>query len=374
MRWDIEHATPAQGLPEAFIEIGRLAVVDEQEAIPADEESLLGKFSAESPWFKAGHRARAFWIAGRARLVVFLPRQLVLEGSPAAFFGLWESVPGQVQEAEANRALFEHAMGWARRQGVATCYGPVDFSTYGRYRLRLSAERGAITFQGEPWNPPRYPALLRSCGFEVCQGYVTQIADSATLAPACARRRPMLEQVRAAGYTLTPMTHEGWLRRLPELHGLIDEMFGDNFAYTPLSLEDFSKACGPDFIRKADPQYSTMCLAPDGALVGFFLVVPHYGALLRMGAGDERVSAGELTFATHAPLLGPNPAAVLKTVGVHPAHRRRGLMDAMVLSVMLRGQDRYRQWVGALIRDDNPSGRFGQGTEARRYGLYRASW
>ncbi|MBH24591.1 MAG: hypothetical protein CMH57_09095 [Myxococcales bacterium] len=372
MSWTIHTATAQEGLPEAFLTIGLLATGDDPDAIPTPEANLPARFSPDDPWFAAGNDAAAFWIEGRARLMVFLPRGLEIAGEPSCFFGFWESAPGQGDEARVHQALFERARGWARARGARSMYGPIDFSTYGRYRLRLESEAGAITFPGEPYNPARYPALLTSCGFSLSQGYMTQIARTETLAPAREQRAHVLGRVEAMGYRLLPMSPDAWLSRLDELHAAIDDMFGQNFAYTPLSLEAFKRACGPSFIRKADPDVSTLCVAPDGALAGFFIVYPHYGPLVRAGAA-QRVAVTDLDFHAHAPRLGARQDAILKTVGVLPAHRRHGLMSAMVMSILERGADRYQRWFGALVRDDNPSGRFGRGADhVRRYGLFHA--
>jgi len=373
MSLTIHTATPQQGLPEAFLEIGGLAYQDDPNAIPTDESWLCERFSPTDPWFVAGNDAKAFWIEGRARLIVFLPQGLRIEGEPTCFFGFWESVAGQDNELRTHQALFAQARAWAKQRGARRMYGPIDFNTYGRYRLRVEAEPGAVTFPGEPYNPARYPALLTRSGFSLCQGYITQIAVTQTLAPARAQRAGVLARAKEAGYTLLPMGHEAWLSRLDELHGAIDDIFGRNFAYTPLSLEAFKRACGPAFIRKADPEVSTMCIAPDGSLAGFFIVYPHYGELVRASAAN-RVAASELDYGLHAPLLGSRRDAILKTVGVLPEHRRHGLMSAMVMSILERGGDRYQRWFGALVRDDNPSGRFGRDAEhVRRYGLYNAT-
>ena len=207
------------------------------------------------------------------------------------------------------------------------------------------------------------------------RGLSTAVGDEGGFAPNLesneAAIKVIMEAIEAAGYTLQPMDHDAWLRRLPELHPAIDAIFGQNFAYTPLGLEAFSQACGPSFIRKADPEISTMCLAPDGALAGFFIVYPHYGPLTCAGAGANRVAVADLDYHTHAPLLTAPRAAILKTVGVLPDHRQHGLMSAMVMSILERGQDRYQRWFGALVRDANPSGNFGRGVPGlRRYGLF----
>ena len=161
--------------------------------------------------------------------------------------------------------------------------------------------------------------------------------------------------------------------RLRELHGLADSIFGDNFGYTPLPWPLFERACGPGYIGRADPNASVICFDTAGDVAGLFLVYPHYGGLL---AGGGVVAASEISFAAHAAdalAAAAQPTAVMKTVGVRHDLRRRGVMDALVLEVFERGDERYDRWFGALIRADNPSRNFADGShpDERRYGLYR---
>jgi hypothetical protein len=87
------------------------------------------------------------------------------------------------------------------------------------------------------------------------------------------------------------------------------------------------------------------------------------------------VPASELSYDQHDAMLAAagGTLAVAKTVGVCPQHRGRGLMDAMGATAIERGVGRYDCWVGAMIRADNPSRRFGAAhmDVERTYALYR---
>jgi hypothetical protein len=62
----------------------------------------------------------------------------------------------------------------------------------------------------------------------------------------------------------------------------------------------------------------------------------------------------------------------VKTVGVARAHRRRGLMDALIVSTIEHGSAHYDNWLGAMMREDNPSTRLSSphARHERRYALY----
>ena len=355
----------AAGVDDAFADLPHLVYAHDPAWIPEERESLARAFGPGNPWLAAG-RAATLCVPGRARLAVFRDPRCRVGGAPAAFFGYWEHQGAP----DATRRLLDAARDWARAAGAEVLCGPVDFTTFGRYRLRLSAEPGAGAFAGEPYNPPDYPAVLAAAGLAPVQRYVTQIA---ALGPrAVAAKVPARDALLDAGYTIEPLDGERWLAMLPELHRAADEIFGANFAYTPVSLATFAASHGDAVARRLCPRASLVARAPDGSLAGFTLVYPDYGPLL--ARGGAAVPASRVSFAEHAPRLAGLGArtAVVKTVGVAAAHRRRGVMDAMGVTVVERGGAHYDRWVAALIRADNPSRRFGAvhaGTE-RHYALY----
>lgn len=110
-------------------------------------------------------------------------------------------------------------------------------------------------------------------------------------------------------------------------------------------------------------------------MAGFFLLYPDYGPLVARSASDEHVSPDELSFHKHAAraIVGGGDAGILKTVGVRPELRRMGIMDALTAQIMDWANDRCARWIGALIREDNPSRNFGRAylLDERGYQLYR---
>jgi GNAT superfamily N-acetyltransferase len=356
------------GLDDAFVALPHGLYAADPLWIPEEEEPLRRAFSYGNEWFTWG-RAMTFCVPGRARLAVFRRDDCVVDGRPAAFFGYMESV----DDAVALDALLALAREWARAEGAEILYGPIDFDTFGRYRLRTSAERSdAIPFPGEPYGRECYPALLERAGFCVARRYVSQISLGA-LRPD-EGKRAAADALLATGYTIEPLDGATWMALLPELHPRVNEIFADGFAFTPVSLVRFIATHGAGLARRLCPRASVIARAPDGELAGFLLVFPHYGPLVVQGAGSTRVPAGALSYDEHAPLLAARGerVGIVKTVGIAPAHRRRGLMDALVVATLDAGAPHYDRWLGALIRSDNPSGRYGAVRERmeRAYSLY----
>jgi hypothetical protein len=293
----------------------------------------------------------------------------VVDGRPAAFFGYMESD----DDGTALDTLLARAQDWARAEGAEMLYGPIDFDTVGRYRLRTSTEGpDAVPFPGEPYGRACYPGLLQRAGFCVARSYVSQISLGA-LRPD-EGKRAAADALLASGYTIEPLDGAAWMALLPELHPLVNEIFADAFAYTPVSFARFSATHGAGLARRLCPHTSVVARAPGGELAGFLLVFPHYGPLAVQGAALRRVPASALSYEEHAPLLASagERVGIVKTVGIVPAHRQRGLMDAMVVATLGAGSRRYDRWLGALIRSGNPSGRYGAARERmeRGYSLY----
>ena len=356
-----------EGLADGFAQLPALVYRDDPLWIPEEEEVLRQAFDTGNPWFARG-RAATLSIPCRARLAVFRDRACTIDGRPAAFFGYWE----HHADSSASELLFAEAEAWARDHGADALYGPVNFTTLGNYRVRLSAEPNALPFPGEPYNPRAYGNELRSLGYEVVRGYHTQVgtAKGELLGPKIARRRALTE----AGYTFAPIDGERWLSLLPELHRVVDEVFGESFGYIAVDFDTFTAACGQSIASRLSPNASVLAHAPDGTLAGFLLVYPHYGSLVVQGAGPLRVPVSRLSFAEHAPRLdrAGERTGIVKTVGVTRAHRQRGLMDALGVTALERGRVCFDRWLAAMIRTDNPSGRFGRSHAdgERTYALY----
>ena len=145
------------GLPERFYAIGAEAR-SRYVCFAQTREALEIAFGPANPWFGTSEGA-LLWGEG-ARLAVFAPAGLRVDGERAGFFGFFESIGGEGEGDEVSR-LIGAVRAWGRRRGLSAMYGPIDFSTFGPYRLKLREEEGGLPFLSEPQNPVRYADLLR---------------------------------------------------------------------------------------------------------------------------------------------------------------------------------------------------------------------
>lgn len=327
------------GVHEAFLALPHQLYRDDPRWIPEEPAAVARAFSPANGWHE-GRRARTFVVPERARVAAFFDPRCTVDGAAAAFFGYWETDG----EPDADRALFARVAEWATEQGATRLYGPINFTTALGYRVLLDAERDAVPFPGEPYNPPWYGPELQSLGFALERRYLTQVLDRALVQATVDRHRPLLSRLEKRGYRLGTIDDAEWFARLPELHTLADAIFAGNFAYAPMPFTEFAAAFGTRLLRRCWRELSLIAHAPDGAIAGFCLVYPHL---------DRRV-------------------AILKTIAVNPAWRARGVAEAMTVWMLERALTMCDQVWGALIREDNASRRLATGgTPALRwYGLY----
>lgn len=357
---------PAQALPDAFFDVAAQVYCDDPYWLGENPQQVRARFSRANGFFQQGNA----WVgveAGQARLAGFVHPLQQIDGRPVAFFGFWETD----NNLEVNRDLFAGLEAWARDQGAVALYGPIDFNTYGANRLRLQ-DFDKPCFPGEPYNPEYYPELLAQLGFDIVARYQSRYhPDVTTLGESLLPRLQQSREALAGSFQMKSLTPEFWLDNLDELYPLVDVIFRQNFAYTPIDRQQFGSMCGETFARRFCPRSSVLATTTDGAIAGFFLCFPDYGPLLRQAAG-VRVDAAELNYADHYPLLPKPRLGLAKTGGVHPSYRQSGLFNWMGLQLVVNISHHYERLVGALMREDNPSQRFGQICPIPRdYGMFR---
>lgn len=361
------------GLPEGFLDVAELVYERDPMWIPEESHEVRWAFGAENPWF-VRNAAISLCAPGKARVAGFKDAAARIDGEEVAYFGYFETTGA---DPTAEGELFEQLITWARAQGAKALYGPIDFSTYSRNRLRLQTEPEALTHQGEPYNPPYYANILERLGFAPYWNYVTQMISFAGIKPLLDQDAERTASLKKRGFRFETINRDLWNDKLPQLHTLADGVFGNNLAYTPLSWPVFQHYCGESLIKAACTQTSVICFDPRGQIAGFFLNYPHYGRLVTAQAGSARVPVGQLDYATHWPVLANSSPRVLlgKTLGVSPQFQGQGIMRAIVSNSLSRMEGYYDQLFGTLIRDGNWSQQYLGALELPRrlYALYHRS-
>lgn len=280
-----------------------------------------------------------------ARLAFTLAHDLTGAPGVSGLIGWYQAL-----DADAGVDLLRRAIG--RLDGnVARVLGPLQASTWGRYRLALPPDPDAAAeppFLSEPWNPGRYPADWRAAGFRVAATYESAIVED--LVEADPRRDEMAERLRARGASVRPLDPDRFDEELRAIYGLSVEAFAENLYYSPIGFDEFRARYLP--LRPLlDPALVRLAEDGEGRLLGFVFAFPD-----RLTMRDGRPTR-----------------AVLKTLATAPAARGLGLGTFLTDEVRRVAHEKgYASVIHALMQADNASIRISRHSARvfRRYALY----
>ncbi len=172
------------------------------------------------------------------------------DSEPVARCSLWwTSTPGTPEEQlglighyeavddDAAEALLDGALTTLTGQGRALAVGPMDGSTWHRYRF--VTERGTEPpFFLEPDNPDAYPRQWTSAGFAPLAEYVSALETDLRATD------PRLERIgarlAAAGVVVRDLRAGDLEAELRRVYDVSVVSFADAFLYTPVGFDEFA--------------------------------------------------------------------------------------------------------------------------------------
>jgi GNAT superfamily N-acetyltransferase len=243
--------------------------------------------------------------------------------------------------------------------------GPLHFSTYFRYRLRLGAVPSWQQFNREPVNPPYYPQLLEQLGFRPVLHFESRCLRAADVPQVYAQRQAVQEQLLSTPFDFIPLTPCTWQALENEIFALVQQVFSQNPAYRPVGIEQFRLLYNAEYAEGLCPHTSVLFRHREsGQLAALSLCQPNYHSLGR-AVNAHPVFARDYPRLSHCTLLA-------KTVGVHPAFRGQGLQALLAAYAMQEFRAYYEDVIFCLMRTDNLSLRFTQDlpVEVARYALF----
>jgi ribosomal protein S18 acetylase RimI-like enzyme len=213
--------------------------------------------------------------------------------------------------AGARSALFAH--------GARRVLGPMNGSTWRRYRLALPREPGEPAFEppvfaGEPVNPEAYPAWFVDAGATVVARYESRIDEAPTVRAADADA--LAARVREAGIRIRALDPRAFDPELAVLFELSLEAFAANPYYTPVAWEEF-RAQYEAVRAMLDPELVLLAESRSGTPIAFQFA---YLDPIATAAG--------------------RPRAIVKTVATSPAARGMGLAGHMLDLLRERAAER----------------------------------
>jgi GNAT superfamily N-acetyltransferase len=266
------------------------------------------------------------------------------------YLGLFEAELGD-GFANAADLLLGAAVDWLREMGVDRMIGPVTYNTWFPYRFRL-ADGDERQFDWEPVNPPEYVRAIEAAGFELLERYTS--TGFGALRDVADQLEAAYQKARSAGYSFPRIAHRKTGADIRELHRLGHAAFADNFLFEPIPEALFADAY-LGIADKGRPLLAWLVVDDGGEAVGFLY------AFVDRWHGDGHTET----------------CLVLKSVGVVPAARGRGLSNALVYLAMTEGLRLGVDYaVSALVRAGIPSesyARRGRHLWRHEYGLWEAA-
>jgi len=248
---------------------------------------------------------------------------------------------------DAGAEILEHAIGLHRQKGHKRVIGPMDKSTWHRYRL--VTDRGTEpTFFLEPDNPEEWPHHFLEAGFTPISTYTSALNDDISqIDPRSDARRAEFER---NGITLRTIDMSRFEEELAAIHEMSLLAFSRNFLYSPIELKEFLTLYLP--IRTHVIPELVILIEHGERLIGFIFMVPD---LFEMKRGI------------------PSRTVIIKSMAVHPAYGGKGLggilMDYIQRSARKLG---FHRVIYALMEERNRSRKISNhyGATIRRYTLY----
>jgi hypothetical protein len=223
------------------------------------------------PFFR--HSEAAFFLAYQDNIPVgrlaILDNRLHNEHNheKTAFFYLFESE----NDPAIAHLLFEEAFLWAKARGLDRVFGPRGFTALDGYGLLIKGfeRRPAL---GLPYNPPYYPGLLESIGFQTEEEIASGYLGVDIIFPERIHELATLIQERRGLKIIRFQTRRELRGALKHLKNLYNEVLEGSTGGTPITDEEIQEL-SEQLLWFADPSLIKIIMKEQRP-VGFLLAYP----------------------------------------------------------------------------------------------------
>lgn len=282
-------------------------------------------FTDRNPLFK--HAEMQLWMAQAGgmdvgRICAILDRTYCETFGPAAFFGFFECV----DDPEVAQTLVNAACEWARSRGAKKILGPMNPTTNDECGLLVEGFDLMPAFM-MPYNPPYYPRLIETCGFQKTKDLLAYHFDLSTIAIERLGRIGEKVKRRNPRLRFRPVRKKTLEADLSKVKQIYNEAWEDNWGFVPMTDEEINFMA-----ERLKPllMEGLVWLVEDPEPVGFLLALPDFNVPLKPLRGRLLTPrlAGFIPY-----LLGWKrpPGARVLTLGVKEAYRGRGLESVMLI-------------------------------------------
>ncbi|MBC8144729.1 MAG: GNAT family N-acetyltransferase, partial [bacterium] len=221
--------------------------------------------------------------------------------------------------------LLEAVRAYARHEGYSTLIGPINGSTWHRYRFADPST--SPPFFLDVHNKPWYVSQWRENGMHEIAEFASTIFDGLA---SYGDADPRLQKQRDGGIVLRQIRVDDIENELRAIHSISIEGFKDNYLYSPISVDDFMALYRP-VIPLVRPELVLIAENAEAAPVGFVFAVDNIVERTRR-------------------------SLVMKSAAVLPAYRGIGLGHHLLETVHRSAHESgYDQIIHALMHQTNRS-------------------
>lgn len=290
------------------------------------------------------------------------------------FFGFFESV----NDREVAHMLLDTACEWVAKRGMTAIRGPMNFSTNDECGLLVDG------FNSPPvvlmtYNPPYYPELIESCGFEKAMDLLAYMIDNTAYRsmddlPAKLLRVVRAVQKRHPEVRVRSMVKADFANEVERFKHVYNQAWEQNWGFVPLTdaeiyhmAENLKDLVDPDLAFFAEVQREDGTWEP----VAASLTLPDYNQVLKRMNG-RLFPLGWLKFLWYRRKID---TARMFALGVVREWRGRGI-DALLYyetarALFAKGYKRAEMsWILESNEMMNRAVRFFGGVLYKRYRIY----
>lgn len=287
------------------------------------------------------HGADAHLVAKDARLSLWWNDVPHLPDQKLGLIGHFEA-----RERSAANDLLRAGCTELKKRGCTLAVGPMDGSTWNRYRL-VSEFGIEPPFFLEPTNPPEYPGDFSGAGFAPLATYSSAISTDLRFEDP--RMDSVHRRVADCGIQIRNIRPEEFEEELKRIFDVCLISFRNNFLYTPISQDDFLSQYTK--VRPILQKELVLIAEQDSRPVGFLFTLPDILARQRNA-----------------------PATIIhKTLAVLPDRAQAGLGGLLIAECQkFASKLGYTRAIFALMHDSNASRSISSrcATPMRRYTLF----
>lgn len=280
-------------------------------------------------------------ILARAALIynptLIAPKTLGFVPEKIAQIGFFEAE----NNFEAVKFLFDEIKFYAKTQGYDYLIGPINGSTWKKYRITLPSENPP--FLMDNYNKLYYAKLFEDYGFETISNYTSTICEN--LDSDYSRLEKFASIYEKKGIKVRKFNPENFEQDLKKIYDVSVKSFVNNFLYTEINFDEFLKMYEP-YKNFMNPEWILIAENENNEPIAFLFGIDN------LFSRDKK-------------------SLIMKTLAALPDYKYRGIGSYLIEMVHKKAYSvGYQNIIHALMHESNVSANILAGKLYHQYKLY----